>query len=103
MRRSISKICKNCKLFDLNKSECSILILHEGKKIRLPVDANDSCFYEGEYFDPISNIQENFAHDVKQVRIWVEDEKGEKTNENGTVKIEYPEGFFGENIDSLLS
>jgi hypothetical protein len=33
--------------------------------------------------------------DVKQVRWWTEDEKGQKTDGNGVVKIEYPEGFFG--------
>ena len=33
---------------------------------------------------------------VEQVRWWVEDpETGNPTDGNGTVKIEYPEGFFG--------
>ena len=33
---------------------------------------------------------------VEQVRWWVENpETGERTDGDGTVKIEYPEGFFG--------
>jgi hypothetical protein len=33
---------------------------------------------------------------VQQVRWWVEDENGKPTDGNGTVKVEYPIGFFGE-------
>jgi hypothetical protein len=33
--------------------------------------------------------------EVKQVRWWVEDEKGKPTEGDGVVKIEYPEDFFG--------
>jgi hypothetical protein len=29
------------------------------------------------------------------VKFWVEDKEGKKTSGEGTVKIEYPEGFFG--------
>ena len=94
-KKIIEKICKNCKLFDGKKSECSVVILHEGNRIKIPVSAEDSCFFEGEYFDPITNNKENFVEEVKQVRFWVEKENGDKTDGDGIVKIEYPEGFFG--------
>ncbi len=93
--QSIKKICGNCKLFDAGKSQCSIVVLHEGERVRIPVEANDACFFEEEYFDPTTKALENFVEDLKEVKFWVENEKGEKTNENGVVKIEYPEGFFG--------
>lgn len=50
----------------------------------MPVSVTDSC-----HMDAL-NIP------VQQVRWWVEDEKGRPTAGDGTVKIEYPEGFFGE-------
>lgn len=96
------KICKNCKLFDANNSVCSIIILHESEKIKIPVDPKDSCFFEEDYFDPITNKKSNLIEDVKEVKLWVENEKGEKTNGNGSVKIEYPIGFFNEKSNSLF-
>lgn len=95
----IKKICGNCKLFDESKNQCSVVILHEGQRIKIPVSAEDSCFFEEGYFDPTTKAIESFSEEIKQVKFWVENEKGEKTNQNGTVKIEYPEGFFGDNID----
>lgn len=78
----VEKICKNCLLYDIKNKYCTVIVLHEGKKINLPTDPGDSCIFEDD--------------EVKQVKIWVEDEKGKKTDKNGVVKIEYPEGFFGE-------
>jgi len=40
--------------------------------------------------------RENFTDDIKEVKFWVENEQGEKTAGDGIVKMEYPEGFFGE-------
>ena len=94
--KEIKKICKNCKLFDPSKSECAVVILHEGKRINIPVESNDPCFFEQEYFDPTTKAIENL-NEIKEVKFWVENEKGEKTSGDGTVKMEYPEDFWGEN------
>lgn len=93
--KSIEPICKNCRLFDGHQSICKVVILHEGQKINLPVEANDPCFFEQTYFDPILQREETL-NEVKQVRFWVEGKDGKKTDKNGVVKMEYPEGFFGE-------
>lgn len=94
--KNIKKICANCKLFDPSKSICSVVILHEGKRHKIPVEASDNCFFEGEYFDPTTNALEVFADEIKEVKFWVENQEGEKIKGDGVVKIEYPEGFFGE-------
>ena len=83
----IEPICKNCRLFDPINNECKVVILWEGEKYNLPVSPNDRCHMD------------ELGIEVKQVRWWVEDPKtGEKTDGNGIVKMEYPEGFFGEGI-----
>lgn len=64
--------------------------------MHLPVDAKDPCFFEGEFFSAKTNTVENFTEDLKEVKMWVEDKNGQKTGGDGTVKIEYPEGFFGD-------
>ena len=94
-KRSIDRICKNCKLYDQRQNHCSVVILHQGQRVHLPVDPQDACFYEGEYFDPTTKAMENFAEDLKEVKFWVETEDGEKTGGDGIVKMEYPEGFLG--------
>ena len=99
MKRGIKQICKNCKLFDERNGECSVIILHEGEKMRIPVDPEDNCFFEQQYFDPTTKAVEEFADEIKQVKIWVENEKGEKVAGDGVVKMEYPEGFFGTPIE----
>jgi hypothetical protein len=96
MKKPIKKICKNCKLFDPKSSSCSIVVLHEGQRLRLPVSAEDSCFFEGEYFDPTLKATQSFAEEIKEVKFWVENEKGDKIDGDGIVKMEYPEGFFGD-------
>lgn len=93
--KKIEAVCKNCRLFDPVNNICKVVILHEGQKVNIPVDAEDPCFFEQQYYDPITKKIGDF-NEVKQVKMWVEDDKGKKTNKNGTVKIEYPEGFFGE-------
>lgn len=94
-KKTVYRICKNCKLFNPQENHCSIVILWEGEKQHLPVYPEDPCFFEGKYFDATTNSMESFAEDIQEVKLWTEDEKGEKTNGDGTVKIEYPEGFFG--------
>ena len=93
--KEIERICKNCKLFDPANRRCAVVVLHEGQRVRVPVDAEDPCFFEGVYFDPSTKAMEDFAGDIKEVKFWVENERGEKTDKNGAVKIEYPEDFFG--------
>ncbi len=97
MPKKIEPKCKNCRLFDEKRKLCSVVILHEGEKLNIPVDKEDSCFFINE-FSAISpeGIKETFLPTVQQVKLWVEDPKtGEKTNGNGIVKIEYENGFFG--------
>lgn len=101
-KRQIERICKNCKLFDPKKSECAIVVLHEGRRHRLPVLAQDPCFFEEAYFDPKADFPEDFVEDIKEVKFWVENEKGEKTKGNGVVKMEYPEGFFADGADQMF-
>jgi hypothetical protein len=99
MTKTKKPLCKNCRLFNGNKKTCGVAILHEGKQYHLPVVADDSCFFEEKYVCINEEGQtEVFQPEVQQVRWWVEDPKtGQQTNGNGTVKIEYPNGFFGQN------
>lgn len=91
-KKLILHICDNCKLYDPQSETCQIVVLHEGSRANLPVNAIDSCFYES--IDGWSG--ESFIEDVKEVKFWVENSEGKKTNGDGTVKMEYPEGFLGE-------
>jgi len=91
-KRQVQHICNNCRLFNPQENNCKIVILHEGARAHVPVDPQDLCFYES--LDGWSG--EKFVEDVKEVKFWVENENGEKTDGNGTVKLEYPEGFFGD-------
>lgn len=81
--RENKKNCGNCLLYNHQKQECKVAILIEGTEYHLPVSPQDSC-----HMDELG-IQ------INQVRWWVEDEQGNQTDGQGTVKIEYPEGFFG--------
>lgn len=83
-KKQIEKICGNCLLYNHDKKECKVAILIEGQEYHMPVAVSDSC-----HMDAL-NIP------VQQVRWWVEDNAGKPTAGNGTVKIEYPEGFFGD-------
>lgn len=95
MPKQIERICKNCQLYDEGRGVCSVIVLHEGEKVNVPMSPNDLCLYEIGYFDPTTKAIENFTEDIKEVKLWVENDKGEKVAGDGIVKIEYPEGFFG--------
>jgi hypothetical protein len=95
--KKIKHICGNCKLFDCKNNLCAVVILHEGQRVHLPVDAKDPCFYEQEYFDPTAKAMEDF-NEIKEVQFWVENAKGEKTDGNGAVKVRYPEGFLPKDL-----
>jgi hypothetical protein len=88
--------CKNCRLFNRESSKCGVAILYEGKQIHLPVDSNDDCFFENQFLaiDEKGNV-EKFKAEVQSVKWYCVDPKTNKPAENGVVKIEYPEGFFG--------
>lgn len=91
-KKPILHTCGNCKLYDPQSETCRIVVLHEGARANLPVNAIDSCFYES-----INGWSgESFIEDVKEVKFWVENSEGKKTDGDGTVKMEYPEGFLGE-------
>ena len=82
-KKKVEPICKNCLLFDGNRNQCKVAVLVEGNEYHLPVLPNDRCHMD------------ELGIPVQQVRWWVEDEDGNPTKTDGTVKIEYPEGFFG--------
>lgn len=83
MEKKVEKICNNCMLFNRANSTCKVSILIDGKEVHMPVDLGDKCHMD------------ELGIEIKQVRWWVEDEKGKPTDKNGTVKIEYPAEFFG--------
>jgi hypothetical protein len=83
-KKPVEKVCGNCLLYNHEKKECKVAVLVEGQEYHLPVFHRDKCHLE----------QLNIP--VQQVRWWVEDENGNQTEGNGTVKVEYPTGFFGE-------
>jgi len=99
-KKPVEPICGNCRLFNPKDKRCSVVILHEGEKINIPVDPEDSCFFEEQYFDPITGKVEDF-NDIKEVKIWTEDDKGRRSNK-GTVKVEVPEELEIGGIDSFI-
>jgi len=81
--KEVKKICGNCLLYDAEKKHCKVAVLIEGKTFHMPVSVEDKCHME------------ELDIPIQQVRWWVEDEKGQHVEGKGTVKIEYPENFFG--------
>jgi len=103
-KKPLKPICKNCKLFHRRKRHCNVAVLYAGKEIHLPVDPEDDCFFQSEFI-PIDEdhpeVVEPLGEHLKEVRFWCEDPiTGEPTQE-GNVKIEYPEGFFGPDLNEL--
>lgn len=95
-KKEIEPKCKNCRLFNPKENRCEVVILHEGERLRIPVEAEDDCFFENKFTAIDNNNEEDvFKVEVQQVKFWVEDkESGKPTKGDGVVKIEYPEGFF---------
>jgi len=83
-KKPVEEVCGNCLLYNHEKRECRVAILVEGKEMHMPVLPKDKCHLE----------QLNIP--IQQVRWWVEDDNGKPTDGKGTVKMEYPKGFFGE-------
>ena len=83
-KKTVEPICNNCLLYDRTKGQCKVAALINGKEYHMPVFPQDRCHMDA------------LGIPVQQVRWYVEDPKtGESTTENGIVKIEYPDGFFG--------
>ena len=80
------EVCGTCALFNREKKNCRVAILHEGEEYHIPVDEDDKCFFQDKHLPET---------EIKQVRFWVEDPKSGEKSEEGIVKMEYPEGFFG--------
>lgn len=97
-KKHIPHICGTCKLFCEKEKTCAVTILHGGKRVHLPVDPEDYCFFEQPVRNPTTGKLEDL-NEIQQAQFWVENEKGEKIDGDGTVKIKYPEGFFGEEDD----
>ena len=76
----MERICENCQLFQKQRQICGVSIIHEGKYINLPVSPKDPCFFEQDYFNPITKEKENF-NEIKQIRMF---------EDGGSVKFEYP-------------
>ena len=102
-------ICERCQLFDAKKGFCRVLIipppgvaeefgLQKGQKINIPVSAKDECFFEQEFkaIDKEHSNVERFKIEVQQVKVWVENPKTGERCKQGVVKIEYPEGYWGD-------
>jgi len=85
-KKNIEKICNNCLLYDRSKGQCKVGVLVDGVEYHMPVFPADKC-----HFDDI-------GIEIKQVRWWVEDDEGNPTSKDGTVKVEYPADFFGKEI-----
>jgi hypothetical protein len=83
-KKKVEPKCRNCLLYDQKKGICKVAILVDGEQIHLPVFPEDNCHMD------------ELGIPVEQVRWWVEDPSGNPTTGSGKVKIEYPEGFFGE-------
>jgi hypothetical protein len=95
--KKIEPKCKNCLLADREKGQCKVAILVNGKEYHMPIFPEDLCHMD------------QLGIPVEQVRWFVTDPKtGKPTSGNGTVQIEYPQGFFGkeeekkDDIDELL-
>lgn len=87
--KEVEHVCRNCLLYNREESTCRMVVLHGDEKIRdVPVDPGDACLFEqadGDGFVPMDA--------AKQVRVWAE----KSADGKGSVRIEYPQGFFGPN------
>ena len=88
-KKEIEKICNNCLCFNKDKKECKVAVLLEGKEYHLPVLPGDKCHFD------------DLGIEIIQVIWWVEDDDGNPTDKDGTVKMEDPADFFGTNENIL--
>jgi len=84
-KQSVEPKCKNCALYNRKNGTCKVAILINGQELHLPVFPEDHCHMD------------ELGIPVEQVRWYVEDPvTGKPTTGDGIVKMEYPEGFFGD-------
>jgi hypothetical protein len=81
--KEVERICNNCRLYRREKGDCGVAVIVEEKKYHLPVFPGDKCHME------------DLGIEVSHARFWVEDPETGEPAKKGKVKIEYPEGFFG--------
>jgi len=94
-KKKIRPICKNCLLYNTQKQHCNVVVLYEGQKINPPTSPNDHCLFDETYQSiDAKGKAELWKPQINEVKLWCEDANGNKAAK-GTVKIEYPEGFFG--------
>jgi hypothetical protein len=95
-KRKLKPICRNCVLFAPEQHICKVVILNEGERMNIPVDADDPCFFKNKFIALKNDGQkEQFQPEIDQVRWWVEDPKTGEAAENGIVKVQFPKDFFG--------
>ena len=87
-KKQIEPICGNCRLFNSKTKRCSVVVLAEGQKINIPVDAEDKCFFENKF---IARDGDEFKVEVNEIKMWTEDPKTGQKSDKGIVKVEYPE------------
>jgi hypothetical protein len=86
--KKLKEVCKNCLLYNAAKKECRVAVLHEGQKYNIPVDPDDACFFGNKF--TANNEEFTMTDEIKEIKMWVEDKDGKRTDGNGIVKIEYP-------------
>jgi hypothetical protein len=97
--KKVEKKCRNCLLYNNQKQHCSVLVLYNGEKINPPTSPEDDCIFEEEYKTiNEKGVEEVWKPQVEEVKMWVENEKGERSDK-GIVKIQYPISFFGAETD----
>jgi hypothetical protein len=89
MEKKVDKICNNCMLYNRKNSTCKVAVILNGEEHHMPVFPEDRCHME------------ELGIEIQQVRWWVEDDKGNPTEGNGVVKMEYPKSFFGKDKPKL--
>jgi hypothetical protein len=81
------EVCGNCRIYNPEKGTCGVAVLIEGKQYHMPVFPKDKCHME------------ELGIEIQQVRWWVEGQDGKPTDGDGKVKIEYPNNFFGKELN----
>lgn len=81
------EVCGNCRIYNPDKGTCGVAVLIEGKQYNMPVFPKDKCHME------------ELGIEIQQVRWWVEGQDGKPTDGDGKVKIEYPNNFFGKELN----
>jgi hypothetical protein len=88
-KKEVKEICGNCRIYRHEKGDCGVVVINEGQKIHIPVSPEDKCFFNNQFIaNPAPFKLEEFGVDIKEIKFWEED---------GGVKIEFPEELFEQN------